>query len=160
MVKIRNKFKIDKLVSKFDDLRTQAITILLLFCANISRSPVFTALADNGNATYKPDAPTVGKDGTVTLNSKKVDMFQKIGQMIGKSQPVIGITITIIGVLCVVAGIWYLGKSSRDISRGDATGYGRAGYAMAGVLIFGVCAVVAGILVSLGILGGQDIIGK
>lgn len=157
MVKIRNKFKIDELLSKIDDIKTQAITILLLFCANFSQSPILTAFAED-KGTYKPSAPSVDKEGQVTLNTGNVNMFEKMGAMIKKTRPVIGVSITIIGLLCVVAGLWYLGKSSRDISRGDATGYGRAGYAMAGVLIFGVCAVVAGILVSLGILGGKEII--
>lgn len=184
MIGIRNKLKIvnSKMQPKLADIKETILTIisLALLRLNYCMGPLSTAVAfakkttkkksggsssggsGSGAGTggsYKPDAPQVDSTGTVKLNGANGNIFDQFGQFLNNSHPIIGITIAAFGVLIIVGAVYYAYKGSRDISKGESTGFSSVGFAVGGAIIFGAIVVFAGIAVSMGINTGKKIFG-
>lgn len=180
MIGIRNRLKIvnSKMQPKLADIKETILTIitLALLRLNYCMGPLSTAIAfakktakkksggasatgggDGNGSTFKPDAPEVNSEGTVTLKGNKGNLFERFGAFLTKSHPIIGITITAFGILIILVAVIYAYKGSHDISKGESTGFSSVGYAVGGAIIFGIIAVFAGIAVSMGISTGQNI---
>lgn len=180
MIGIRNKLKIvnSKMQPKLADIKETILTIisLALLRLNYCMGPLSTAVAFAGKTkkksggsgsgsgagtggSYKPDAPQVDSTGTVKLNGANGNIFDQFGQFLNNSHPIIGITIAAFGVLIIVGAVYYAYKGSRDISKGESTGFSSVGFAVGGAIIFGAIVVFAGIAVSMGINTGKKIFG-
>lgn len=178
MIGIRNKLKIvnSKMQPKLADIKETILTIisLALLRLNYCMGPLSTAVAfagktkkksggsGNGSGSggsYTPDAPKVNSEGTVQLNGTNGNIFDQFGQFLNNSHPIIGITIAAFGVLIIVGAVYYAYKGSRDISKGESTGFSSVGFAVGGAIIFGAIVVFAGIAVSMGINTGKKIFG-
>lgn len=180
MIGIRNKLKIvnSKMQPKLADIKETILTIisLALLRLNYCMGPLSTAVAFAGKTkkksggsgsgsgagtggSYKPDAPKVNSEGTVQLNGTNGNIFDQFGQFLNNSHPIIGITIAAFGVLIIVGAVYYAYKGSRDISKGESTGFSSVGFAVGGAIIFGAIVVFAGIAVSMGINTGKKIFG-
>lgn len=178
MIGIRNKLKIvnSKMQPKLADIKETILTIisLALLRLNYCMGPLSTAVAFAGKTkkksggsgsgsgsggSYTPDAPKVNSEGTVQLNGTNGNIFDQFGQFLNNSHPIIGITIAAFGVLIIVGAVYYAYKGSRDISKGESTGFSSVGFAVGGAIIFGAIVVFAGIAVSMGINTGKKIFG-
>lgn len=180
MIGIRNKLKIvnSKMQPKLADIKETILTIisLALLRLNYCMGPLSTAVAFAGKTkkksggsgsgsgagtggSYKPDAPQVDSTGNIKLNGANGNIFDQFGQFLNNSHPIIGITIAAFGVLIIVGAVYYAYKGSRDISKGESTGFSSVGFAVGGAIIFGAIVVFAGIAVSMGINTGKKIFG-
>ena len=178
MIGIRNKLEIvnSKMQPKLADIKETILTIisLALLRLNYCMGPLSTAVAFAGKTkkksggsgsgsgtggSYKPDAPQVASTGTVKLNGANGNIFDQFGQFLNNSHPIIGITIAAFGILIIVGAVYYAYKGSRDISKGESTGFSSVGFAVGGAIIFGAIVVFAGIAVSMGINTGKKIFG-
>ena len=177
MIGIRNKLKIvnSKMQPKLADIKETILTIisLALLRLNYCMGSLSTAVAFAGKTkksggsgsgagtggSYTPDAPKVNSKGTVQLNGTNGNIFDQFGQFLNNSHPIIGITITAFGVLIIIGAVYYAYKGSRDISKGESTGFSSVGFAVGGAIIFGAIVVFAGIAVSMGINTGKKIFG-
>lgn len=163
MIRIRNKLSIvqhkfaNKSFANLNNIKTSILTLISFMLLQLNKmiATVAPAFADG---KYTPTAPTVDKDGTVSLNGNgKGNIFEQIGAAISKAKPAIGIAIAGFGLLAIVGAVFYAYKGGHDITKADSGGYTKVGYAVIGVVIFGIACVAAGIAVTVGLDSGTNI---
>ena len=162
MIRIRNKLSIvqhkfaNKSFANLNNIKTSILTMISFMLLQLNKM-VATVAPAFAEEQYKPTAPSVDKEGNVTLNGNgKGNIFEQMGTAITKAKPIIGVAIAGFGLLAIVGAVFYAYKGGHDITKDDSGGYTKVGYAVIGVVIFGIACVFAGIAVTVGLNSGTN----